>query len=83
MASLQPTRRTISNYCEPDWDCVHLEAQGHPHSAQEALEPIHQHCRRQSEDAFLRSFLPHSNYTFCYATPKQTRDDWLMHWSSL
>lgn len=135
IASLQPTRRTISNYCEPDWDCVHLEHKGNriplkrlwsqyisiagdnqrtlsyaafcrnydsfaahlPVSLAEITatfewkpgevvmidysgDPMYltdpKTGERQSVQIFV-AILPHSNYTFCYATPKQTRDDWL------
>ena len=135
MATLQPTWRAIGNYCEPDWDYVHLEHKGnciplkrlwnqyvsiagdngkklsyavfcrnYDSFAAHLCEPLAKinaslewkpsevvmidysgnpmyltdpkTGERQPVQIFV-AILPDSNYTFCYATPKQTWDDWL------
>lgn len=132
---LQPTRRAIGNYSEPDWDTVHLEHKGRRVPLKrlwnQYISAAADQQKTLSYAAFCRNYesfaahlpvslveitatfewkpgevvmidysgdpmyltdpqtgerrpvqifvavLPYSNYTFCYATPRQTRDDWL------
>lgn len=83
MASLQPTRRTISNYCEPDWDCVHLEHKGNHIPLKrlwnQYISIAGDNQRTLSYAAFCRTRTTRS------ATPHPSRRGTigLMHWSSL
>lgn len=133
--SLQPTKRAIAHYAEPDWDKIHLRHRGSRIPLKslwnQYISDVGNEQKALSYAAFCRNYeafaahlpislaeisaafewapgevvmidysgdpmylvdpktgerhsvqifvavLPYSNYTFCYATPQQTRDDWL------